>query len=175
MKIRMASIDDASAIGQLHAESWRSAYANVLSVDYLAGGIDAERIEYWQNRLAKPAVNLRVLVAEDQESMIGFACCLLDSDTSWGSLLDNLHVSPRLKRTGIGQKIMWRMAELCQMQAIHKGLYLWVLEPNQDAQRFYRRLGATHADSDIWFPPGGGQVTKYRYVWPDVGILCTSQ
>ena len=83
-------------------------------------------------------------------------------------MLDNLHVAPTLKRSKIGTSLMTEVARICNAQASHQGLYLWVLEPNENAQRFYKSLGARHTDSNTWFPPGGGQVPKYRYAWSNV-------
>ena len=86
MEIRFASKNDSEEIGKLHADSWRTAYRNVLSEAYLSGNIISERIIFWNNRLANPAENLRVVVAEEKDKLIGFACFVLESDPLWGSL-----------------------------------------------------------------------------------------
>jgi ribosomal protein S18 acetylase RimI-like enzyme len=171
MEIRIASKNDSENIGRLHADSWRTAYNNVLSEEYLSGNIISERVTFWHNRLESPAADLRVVVAAEGDQIVGFACFVIEHDTQWGSLLDNLHVAPMLKRSRIGTLLMAEVARICNEQAGHKGLYLWVLEANENAQRFYKALGARHTDSDTWFPPGGGQVPKFRYAWSSVQDL----
>lgn len=47
-------------------------------------------------------------------------------------------------------------------------LYLWVLEQNERAQRFYSRLGATDRGGEISVPAGGCQISGRRYVWSAV-------
>ena len=49
------------------------------------------------------------------------------------------------------------------------GFYLWVLEVNTPARRFYERLGARNAESATSEPPGGGTIVGLRYVWPTPG------
>lgn len=169
--IRIASKNDSENIGRLHADSWRTAYGNVLCEEYLSGNIISERVTFWSSRLASPADNLKVIVAAEGDQIVGFACFVLEHDPQWGSLLDNLHVAPMLKRSRIGAALMAEVARMCNEQARHKGLYLWVLEPNENAQGFYKALGARHTDSDTWFPPDGGQVPKFRYVWSSVKDL----
>ena len=56
-------------------------------------------------------------------------------------------------------------------QAAGAHLYLWVLEQNVAAQRFYRSRGGTHAGT---VPVGGdprrlnGSPNKHRIVWRDL-------
>ena len=45
--------------------------------------------------------------------------------------------------------------------------WLWVLEPNTRAQRFYERRGAERRDARVLENPGGGTATYLRYAWTD--------
>jgi len=45
VKIRFARLEDAQAIAELHAESWRYAYRGALSDEYLSGDIIADRLK----------------------------------------------------------------------------------------------------------------------------------
>lgn len=171
MKYRIADISDSQDIARIHVESWRSAYGNVLSPEYLAGDIDTERKVFWLNRLSGAGDSLKVVIAESDGTALGFACVRIDHDETWGSLLDNLHVSPAYKRQGIGRKLMTGVANLCKEHSTHSGLYLWVLEPNANAQKFYKALGASCTGSDFWHPPGGGSVEKLLYSWPNINFV----
>lgn len=152
MNIRIASNSDLHNIAGLHTESWRTTYINVLSQHYLSNEIVSDRLHVWSKRLQNPAENQIILVAEEHKNFFGFACLYLNSDSTWGALLDNLHVVPEMKGKGIGRSLMQEVAMLCTNQI---GLYLWVLEINISAQSFYKKLGATDSEIGIWHPPGG--------------------
>lgn len=165
VRLRDATGDDASAIAALHAESWRSAYRGALRDDYLDGAIVRERTAVWCERLGEPAANQRVVVAEEPARLLGFACAYGNDDERWGTQLDNLHVRPDAHGHGTGTRLVAEVAAWCRTAYPGAGLYLWVLEQNHPARRFYERLGATDQEGDVWLPPDGGTVKTRRYVW----------
>ena len=170
MQLRTARAQDAAAIAALHAASWRACYRGALSDAYLDGELDAERGRVWWQRLNEPAPNQYVLVAEQDGHLQGFACAYLGSDPQWGTLLDNMHVAAALQRRGVGGQLMRSVASRC-LAAGSARLYLWVLESNERARRFYERHGAALSGADVWIPPGGGSVARCRYAWRDVRAL----
>ncbi len=165
MRYRQATYDDARCIATLHAHSWRSAYRGALRDEFLDGGIDEDRRNVWEARLAAPAPNQLVIVAHENERVVGFACAYGSADAEWGTLLDNLHVRREGQRRGTGRRLMSEVAAWCSAHHASRGLYLWGLEQNEPARRFYERLGAVDRGGDIWVPPGGGEVRQRRYVW----------
>jgi ribosomal protein S18 acetylase RimI-like enzyme len=171
MQIRLARESDAESIARLHAASWRTAYRGSLSDAYLDGPIETERIELWRGRFAQPAENQFVVVAESNGRIVGFGCAYGGQDPQWGTFLDNLHVDPEHKRQGIGAQLMGRVASWSAAAYPGQGIYLWVLESNHAARRFYERLGAETAGSDIWNPPDGTALPKLRMVWRSVDAL----
>lgn len=162
-RLRIATFTDASAIARLHAANWRNAY--------LDGDIVAERTAAWEERFRAPAANQYVVVAEIGQDIVGFACVYGDDDSLWGNLLENLHVSHAHKRQGIGARLMADMAQWCMAHCESKGLFLWVVEQNTPARRFYEQLGAADQGRDIWSSPDGGAIPKLRYVWQSVAPL----
>lgn len=165
MKLRAANQSDIPAIASLHAASWRHAYRGALSDAYLAGDIEADRTVTWTHRLKSPVVGQFVTVAEENEKVIGFACAFSDSDPIYGALLDNIHVSLSKQRQGIGSRLLRQVANWCAANASDQGLYLWVIQSNVTAQHFYETLGAKNVGTDVWVPPGGGAVPRFRYAW----------
>ena len=171
MIIRDARDADAQQIAAVHAASWQFAYRGMLSNKFLAGDIAAERSAFWENRLNSAPANQYVLAAENENTVVGFACVYAHSDVQWGSLLDNLHVLQSMQHQGIGTKLLVAVAEWCNSLNPSGGLFLWVLQSNLEAQRFYQALGAENTGSDIWIPPGGGYVPRYRLSWQRVSFL----
>jgi GNAT superfamily N-acetyltransferase len=158
-RIRLAALGDAPAIAALHAESWRATYRGALRDDYLDGDVLAERHATWSARLTTPAANQHVLVAEDGGELVGFACAYACDDERYGTQLDNLHVRPARHGEGIGARLLRALAAWCVATHPGTGIYLWVVDQNHGARRFYDALG------DVWIPPDGTEVPVRRYAW----------
>ena len=165
MNVRLATSADCGSIAVLHAASWRFAYRGALSDAYLAGDLAADRRSDWAARFAAPEANRHVVVAEVGDGLAGFACGYAGESEEWGSLLDNLHVSPAVQRQGTGTALLHAVAELCYEAVGQGGMYLWVLQSNVAAQRFYLRHGAEIVGSDLWKAPDGGSVPSFRMAW----------
>lgn len=173
--LRPMTAADADSVAALHATSWRSAYRGMLPDDYLDGDLVGERQAVWRERLrSAPQPGHFGIVAEDAAGgMIGFAFVIPGDDPTWGTLIDNLHVHPELKGAGLGRQLMQAVAR--QLGASHtQPVYLWVLDANEPAKRFYARMGAEFAEQmteDL--PFGGVALTKWRCVWRDLSALLT--
>jgi ribosomal protein S18 acetylase RimI-like enzyme len=165
MLYREATLGDVAAIAALHAASWRFAYRGSYSDEYLDGPVDEDRLNVWQERLSSPPANQFVVVGEEDGRMAGFACSFGESDERWGALLDNLHVLQEWQRHGIGRGLVSETAKWCAARYPGSGLYLWVLENNARARRFYEGIGGRAEDSQESAVPGGGIVLGRRYVW----------
>jgi GNAT superfamily N-acetyltransferase len=171
VEYRTATIADAEAIATLHADSWRRTYRGMYSDEFLDGDLVGERIGVWTQRLRNPAANQYVLLAESSGHLGGFVCGYADEDATWGSLVDNLHVRIDFRRQGIAAELMRRAADWFAANAKTSAFYLWVLEGNVGARRFYETLGATHAETVTLTLQSGNSGTTCRYVWPDAVSL----
>lgn len=171
--LRPMTTADADAVAALHATSWRSAYRGMLPDDFLDHDVDADRQGVWRQRLqADPQPGHFGIVAEDGAGrMVGFAFVMPDDDPEWGTLIDNLHVHPDLKGGGLGRQLMQAVAR--RLGAAHtQPVYLWVLDANEPAKRFYARLGAEFAEQKTeTLPFGGVALPKWRCVWHDPAML----
>lgn len=157
---------DADALARLHVESWRSAYRGILPDVFLDGPLEEDRLRLWRERAALPSDQRPlVLTARLDAALVGFACVFPGADGRWGALLDNLHVSPELRGQGIGARL-FEMARRRPYPAGTNGrLYLWVLEANADARRFYERHGGVPADQILGDVAPGIKAAEIRYVW----------
>ena len=137
MILRPATAADAHAIVALHTASWQTAYAHILSADWLANDLPAGRLRVWSERFAAPDPAMRVLLAEDEDGIAGFVCIFVAADPHWGSHVDNLHVRPNLKGQGLGRRLLAAAARLALAEAPGLGLDLHVYAANTDARGFY--------------------------------------
>jgi GNAT superfamily N-acetyltransferase len=172
----MAGTDDVETVATLHADSWRRFYRGAYADSFLDGDVVADRRAVWSARLTDPAGS-RTLLAEDEAGPVGFAHVIFDADERWGSLVDNLHVTHSRRRGGIGTTLLTRAAAAAAEYATNPSLYLWVLEQNTEAQRFYSSLGGTPVETADVPAPGGvpgrlnGSPKGLRIFWPDAALL----
>ena len=156
---------DADAIAALHAASWQSAYRGILPDDYLDRDVVRDRQEKWRTQLRTPRPDQMVVKAVHDGVLCGFACVFLDGDATWGALLDNLHVLPGHTSRGVGGLLFADIRARVQRHRPARPLYLWVLEANAGARRFYERHGGRAADHCVVEILPGVQVAERRYVW----------
>jgi len=169
ISIRQGLAADAPVIAALHAASWRIAYRGLLLDQYLDNDLAGERASYWSEKMAALKDNEFVLLAELNNDVVGFIAVMDVPDAGYQALVDNLHVVPHLKGYGIGGKLM-RAAAKKLLADGRNNFYLWVLEGNHPAEKFYMSISGRPVDrkqSDF-----GGKVTwATRYVWDDFNEL----
>jgi len=68
--VRPAQMDDIPAMARVHVDTWRTAYAGIISADYLAN-LSYERCqEGWIEHLSNPQSETHAFVAEDPSGQI---------------------------------------------------------------------------------------------------------
>lgn len=163
-RIRFAKPEDADAIAELHAASWRSAYRGMLSDAYLDGGVLEERRDLWRRRLqTEPGLDQGVLVAEEDGSLVGFICIFLEAEPGQGPLLDNLHVRPDRKGGGLGQRLIREGIAWMRTRGTFERWHLWVLEANLPTRLVYEHLGWEAVERVIHAGPDGTRIPVWRY------------
>ena len=171
MNISIASSEHAEQIAALHATNWASTYREDMSAAYLQYVAPTERLAIWQERFNNPRENQLVLVASENEVLVGFACAFVGEHSDWGSLLDNLHVKQSHQGRGIGRSLLIQTASICEHKCPSLGLYLFVAHTNVRAQKFYLALGAKNFPTADWKAPDGSCVPAFRSSWPSAALL----
>ena len=167
ISLTVASPADAEAIARLHAQSWRNAYRGMLADEYLDRHVVADRLEFWSTRFATVAPDRRlVLKAIGDGTLMGFVCVLLDAEPQWGARLDNLHVSPESKGTGIGYALFQAAREWLASVSPDTAMHLWCVERNHVARRFYDRQGGKIVETATRPVAQELAVPELRYWWP---------
>ncbi|WP_143304671.1 GNAT family N-acetyltransferase [Chitinophaga vietnamensis] len=171
IELRAARYEDHAAIAALHTASWRHTYRGIYSDHYLDNDAAAERAAVWQQRLQQPAANQWLQVAVQNGAIIGFACLYFQDDPVFGTLLDNLHVSKDLHRSGIGKMLMKACAAAIYAHCDSKKMYLWVYDLNENARKAYDKLGGHPFEMIEKTNVDQTRAKSWRYVWNDVAIL----
>ena len=129
--VRPAVPDDAERIAEIQRESWRAAYAHLLSADFLA--TLPAHVEMFQRAIERGAT---LEVAELDGELIGYALAgpTRDEDAPRELQLWHLYQLPKAHGSGSGQALL--EAVLGDRPA-----QLWTAEDNPRANAFYRRNG----------------------------------
>lgn len=174
MNFREAERNDAESIALLHATSWRQTYRGMMPDEFLDGDLISNRLQVWHDRLTRHRADQFVCLAEDGQKLAGFICVFGNEDSIWGSYIDNMHVAHEKKRLGLGTALMKEAAAWLNARYPQYGVYLWVMEANDSARKFYEYLGAANAGMTDKLDPSGGSAPNCRYIWPDPAKLAVS-
>ncbi|MCH7740028.1 MAG: GNAT family N-acetyltransferase [Chloroflexi bacterium] len=162
LNIRIASPEDADAIGRAHSEGWDAAYRGLMAdtaVDeFIHSGDHTER---WSVRLEEEPEERDVWVAEVDGKVVGFA------QTGPNRPSASAHPSePKIAElyciylgagaigTGVGRRLFAHAIDHLRSRG-YEQVVLWVLERNERARRFYKAAGWQH-DGTSRIDPGDG-------------------
>jgi ribosomal protein S18 acetylase RimI-like enzyme len=165
IELKDACLEDYKAIAKLHADSWKKYYRGMYSDEFLDNDVHQNRLDVWRERLSTPALNQQVIIASDEGNISGFACIYINDDPVFGTLLDNLHVTSAIQRSGIGTMLIKEAARRSYEKDAHSKFYLWVLQLNTNARRFYENLGATNHETVNKRNLDGSVSKACRYTW----------
>lgn len=157
--VRPPRLGDADEMGRMHVQTWREAYAGIMSDDYLAALDPAARASRWtqiaaaeaEGRAAEEGSVTRVAADPETGDLIGFSTVAnaRDDDPPVPTELIAINVlAAHHGRGAAGQLLAATLGD--------RAAYLWVVEGNGRAQAFYRKYGfeldgarATHDDSGV--------------------------
>lgn len=160
--VRAGGYDDCPAVARTQVAAWRAGYAGVVPDDVLARLDVAERVRRWLELVHR---GVRLLVAEDDGTVVGYASCgaSRDDDARAGvGELYALYVAPEHWRRGVGRALHDDAVAALREEHAASGT-LWVLAGNEPGRSFFEALG--------WRPDGtvrteqvpGGVLEECRY------------
>ena len=161
MKLREATAEDAGLISSIIAQSWRGTYQHFIDPIYLARLPE----EYWlpSMRTWLSSGRMYVQIAEADERALG---CIIygrgreEDHADWGEIV-SLYLLPDAMGRGIGSELLTSAVYDLQADGYHR-IYLWAIEENTRALRFYSRHGFVRTGERVNYRIGGGDVTDIR-------------
>ncbi|MGE3473953.1 MAG: GNAT family N-acetyltransferase [Vicinamibacterales bacterium] len=170
--IRLMTPDDADVVARLHARSWQSAYRGIFDDRFLDGPVVSERLAAWRERMSQAPDDEFGFLALVDGVPAGFIRLRVASDPEWGTMLDNLHVLPEHRGTGIGRRLIAAgMRECLARMRQEDGVWLWVYEANVAARRVYAHLGGREVEWCDESAADGSRLAKWRVAWPSARQL----
>ena len=151
--------DDRRIVGKIYEDSWKYTYKEILPQEYL----DSLSAEQWAHKLDNP--NRYSLVVELDGKIIGTASYGESRDVEYigqGEIY-SIYLLPRYMGKSYGKQLI--NAVIDQLQILdYKNIFLWVVENNLGARRFYEKVGFTRSGKIKEVEMGGKTVTEVQYV-----------
>lgn len=143
--VRIARQEDAFALSQVLAASWKSAYKGIVADDYL----ESLREDHWVSFLTKGMAehSLFAMALEVNSQIIG-AAILKRTDDPLIIELTAIYLLPNQTGYGYGS-IFYREIETEVIKLGYKHCVLDVLENNSRAFRFYMKNGYVYDEKTI--------------------------
>ena len=168
VNLRMASLEDADAIGRIHVETWRNTYAGMLPGDLLVGmSLDRQR-RMWRRMLRSGET---VMVADDPRyGIIGFGSYGPNRSErgEFSGEVYTLYLLPDFHGLGIGRGLLEAVFGALTREG-HTTALIWVLATNP-SRFFYAAMGGKPiAARDTTM--GGEVVGEIAYGWESIHAL----
>jgi ribosomal protein S18 acetylase RimI-like enzyme len=135
--VRRATVEDARAIAEVHIETWRATYVDIMPPEVLAGLDVDRREELWRRYAATEGY--AVFVAERDGRVVGFVSVGACDDLEDTGELYAIYVAPDVWGTRAGLALMEAAVEWLAER--WDEAVLWVATENPRARRFYERYG----------------------------------
>lgn len=147
--VRLAVLEDAAAIGAVHANSWKTAYQGIIHQSFL-DSIDIDlRIQGAINRIKNPAAKTLVLVENTQQQVVGFSDvgpCREKKVDSDGELYA-IYLFKEYQGYG-GGRLLFEASISAAKEMRFSKMMVYVLEQNTLSRKFYEKMAGEYIGSD---------------------------
>lgn len=150
--------DDRVAISRVYEESWKYAYEGILPQDYL----DSIPAGHWCKALDTSGWNTLVMV--ENGTIIGtssFCASRFEDYADYGEIV-SIYLLPEYIGKGYGSRLFSASVNELLKLGYHK-LFLWVLEDNSRARRFYELQGFSATENVLSGNIGGKESREIQY------------
>ena len=162
MIVRKMTESDCKAIGELYAAAWKEGYKGLIPQDHL-DRITPEKFEVRSH--VNGFLDEGSFVAVEGERIVAH-CHARAADEpkmrGWGEI-HTLYTHPACWRRGYGTAVFKRAEQWLSEQGF-KDVYLYVLDGNERAERFYKAQGYFPNMDTLCCDLGGVIVTDNRFV-----------
>ncbi|MFI6034327.1 GNAT family N-acetyltransferase [Streptomyces sp. NPDC051315] len=160
------TLADCDRVAEIRVRGWQTAYRGLMPQSHLDALSVTEDVERRRAGLLGGDGSVVNLVAERAGAVVGWAAhgpYREGEDRTEDAELYALYVDPAHVGTGAGRALLTEAVRRTAFRG-HRRVYLWVLEENVRARRFYERAGF-HADgAKEPFDVEGTAVPEVRYV-----------
>lgn len=167
--VRPASVQDAAAIREVHAESWRAAYRGLVPDEVIEERIGRKDVEWYRTMIDRPGTpraGTFVSIADDR--VVGFSHFSEATDDDLGPDFGDIRMFYLLKEfwgQGAARPLLeYTLDDLRVLE--FRVAVLSVFRDNPRACRFYESAGFRQDDHEVWRDYGGRELAIIRYRLP---------
>jgi len=167
MEIRkVTKADDFDAISRIYALSWKAAYRNIVPQQYLD-----ELSEFrWSAVLENSPYDAFVMLENGRYIGTSSICAARDENMKgWGEII-SIYLLPEYWGKGAGELLLDNSVTALIKKGYQK-IYLWVLEENRRARKFYEKSGFTLSADKSLINIGNKDLLEVRYIYSSKLIL----
>lgn len=155
---KLKESDNRFAISHIYEESWKYAYKGIIPQSYL----DSIPQGCWASRVDQNGIWSLVLIEDD--TMIGTSSCCRSrwaEFEGWGEII-SIYLLPQYMGKGYGGHLLNAAVEELKKQG-YRDIFLWVLEENIRARRFYEKHGFGFSGYSKKDNMGGKELAEMQY------------
>ncbi|MGN6217031.1 MAG: GNAT family N-acetyltransferase [Solirubrobacterales bacterium] len=163
IEIRRAEPGEELAVAGVHVRAWLAAYRGLIDDDYLDNLRAEDRAAMHSFGASGPDAPETLLAVEGDE-VLGFVAFgrSRDADPPDAGEIFALYIDPPRWGSGVGRLLMREARQRLRERGFGEGT-LWVLEGNEEAERFYRSEGWQPDGTEREEDPYGPVVTVRRF------------
>ena len=131
MRVRIASQEDADIVGKVHSDAWKSAYRGIFPGEYIDSDTASKRKNEFLDSIKNDKCTYFVLEETNQ------AAGIVKTFESNNALeIESIYILNEYRGKGLGRQF------IDFIKADRSGsIFLWVLEINTNARKFYEKNG----------------------------------
>lgn len=152
--------DDRFAISHIYEEGWKYAYKDIIPKSYLESIPNGR----WVSNFDKTEINNLIMIEND--SIIGTSsyCKSRFSDfDDWGEIV-SIYFLPEYMGKGYGKQMLDAVIRELAILGYHD-IFLWVLEDNYRARKFYEKYGFKFINKYLNDNIGGKELREVAYCY----------
>ncbi len=150
--------DDRLAISRIYEESWKFAYKDIIPESYL----ESIPTGCWAPNIEKEGMNTLVLIKDGMFIGTSSYCKSRFSDFSDLGEIVSIYFLPQYIGKGYGKLLLDAVIEELGQLGFHE-IFLWVLEDNLRARKFYEKAGFTSSGNYLNDNIGGKDLREMQY------------
>lgn len=159
MMIRyMEETDDRMAIGRIYRESWKYAYQGIIPQNYLESISAGQWVEHLEEK------GRHTLLMIENHTFIGtssYSASRYKKLDGFGEIV-SIYLLPEYMGKGYGKQLLAAAVDgLAQLG--YRDIFLWVLEENRRARKFYENAGFLCSGDYLLDYIGGKELREVQY------------
>ncbi|SDJ89538.1 GNAT family N-acetyltransferase [Sediminibacillus albus] len=171
-QIRKADLTDAEKIANVHVNSWKTTYSELINEKDMSNITYENRKALWETILKMPQTGQPALVVEKEADgeIIGFVSGGKERTKRFGydGEIYAIYLLPSYQRQGIGSKMLAAFTEEMVREG-YQSMLVWVLTRNPSSN-FYAKHGARQIDKEET-TIGEGTYQESAYGWKSIEEL----